>query len=128
MQAALDLPPDLITEGAAWDSAAAMQHRAAASAANGDGGDMHHLQQQQPTYVSVDRRGRWVSALTFRGIEYDLLTLELLVFAGIDYGMDSPVCGALGAWAVSAAVAAARAQLGRRAMAHATLIDERFLG
>lgn len=83
---------------------------------------------QQPTYVSIDRRGRWVTALTFRGIEYDLLTLELLVFAGVDYRMDAPVCAALAAWAVSAAVAAARTWLGRRAMAHATLIDERFLG
>jgi hypothetical protein len=68
--------------------------------------------------MCVDARGGWARCLTFRGIELDLLALEGLMFALVDYRTGSPVYAAMAAWIVAAALAAARAHLGRRNIAH----------
>jgi len=74
----------------------------------------------------LDRELR-VEGLIFRGVEWDLLLLALLVFSVTNFFAADPVLSAFVAVLVDRAVVEVRQHFGRANLANKTLVDERFL-
>ncbi|RYG50600.1 hypothetical protein EON66_11665, partial [archaeon] len=107
-QQIMNLPPDIVSESVMSTSSGAA------------------TQASRLTYIMPDKRYRFESVM-FRGIEYDLLLFDMLVFCVTDYAQQSPVIAALVTYIVAKTLVFLRRWLGDRNMAYKTLVDQRFL-
>ena len=76
----------------------------------------------------TDLRFRF-EALLFRGIEFDLLCLESLLFCVISDSLGGQAAlAAVAAYACSFALAFVRSHYGKKNLSFKTLVDESFIG
>lgn len=110
-QQIFDMPPDMITEG--------MMGVATGAASGGPGGG-------RVTYTMLDRGYRF-ERLIFRGMELDLLIMDILTFCLVYRWSGQPTSAAIATFIVAEVLARARVWLGNRNTSYKTLVDERFL-
>jgi len=122
LQAAFDVPPDMLTEGMVASASAAV------TGGMGGSGTASGLapSNSRLTYVYTDHLYRF-ERLIFRGIELDLLIFEILLFCLVDYLVVSPTSAGVTTYIFSKAIAAFRHWWGNRNVSYKTLVDERFL-
>ena len=74
----------------------------------------------------LDRELR-IETLIFRGVEWDLLLLALLIFSVVQFYTADPVLGAFLAILIDRVFVLVRQEWGRQNLAAKTLVDDRFL-
>jgi meckelin len=123
LQAAFDVPMDMLTEGMVASASAAVTGGMATS-----GGMQGGLapSNSRMTYIYMDHQYRF-ERLLFRGIEGDLLFFELLLFNLVDFLVVNPTVAAVSVFIVAEAIAGFRRWAGDRNVGYKTLVDERFL-
>lgn len=123
LQAAFDVPPDMLTEGAVASAGMAV---GGGGSAGGSGTGMG-ASGSRLTYTYTDHMYRF-ERLIFRGIELDLLIFEVLLFCLVDFLVGSnPAIAAVSTYVISWAVSDIRKHLGNRNVTYKTLVDSRFL-